>query len=251
MSSQKTSTSPLVKKEKKPVLSVKHYKSLAFIQWYNKYLLDNGIINDTALIDKTILSTDPSIQINFINSFQDFESTHINNFKTDLKSHIKTHKNTLKEFNKFKTTHIYKNPHLFLPPLQHTLPTLDSQHFLTNPFHPLYHHTLKTLWITNFSKDEKYTKKPKKEQKKDNNKKEQNTFVEETPEKESGPITTVEEKIDNANVNLQSVEESNTLIDTTILEWKGTKYLVDNNGVAFNFKTHEKITDNYETLLTT
>ena len=81
MSSQKTSTSPLVKKEKKPVLSVKHYKSLAFIQWYNKYLLDNGIINDTALIDKTILSTDPSIQINFINSFQDFESTHINNFK--------------------------------------------------------------------------------------------------------------------------------------------------------------------------
>jgi hypothetical protein len=108
---------------------------------------------------------------------------------------------------------------------------------------------LLNAFISNFSKDEKYTKKPKKEQKKNNNKKEKNTFVEETPEKESETITIVEE--DSISDKLQSVEEPNTLIDTTILEWKGTKYLVDNNGVAYNFKTHEKIADNYETLLAT
>ena len=134
--------------EKKQTLSVKHYKTLAFIQWYNNYLLENGLIKDTTLIDQTIFSIEPSKQINFINSFQDFESTHITNYKASLKSHIKTQKDINKDFNKFYKTHIQKNPHLFLPTLQHNLPNLDSQHFLTNPLHPNYHQTLKHAFIS-------------------------------------------------------------------------------------------------------
>ena len=134
--------------EKKQTLSVKHYKTLAFIQWYNNYLLENGLIKDTTLIDQTIFSIEPSKQINFINSFQDFESTHITNYKASLKSHIKTQKDINKDFNKFYKTHIQKNPHLFLPTLQHNLPNLDSQHFLTNPLHPNYLLPLKHAFIS-------------------------------------------------------------------------------------------------------